>query len=118
MASWITAFKMIPWGELISAAPTVVKGARQLWATVRRQEAPQVSGQGPEADQRALAAQIDELRTELTAASELVTRLAEQNSRLIEAVEVLRVRTRVLLALAFILAIGLIGLTIAVVLKA
>ncbi|MGH8621389.1 MAG: hypothetical protein ACRET3_04550 [Burkholderiales bacterium] len=117
MAGWITAFKIIPWGELLAAAPTVVKGARQLWATVRKQDAPQVAGQGAEAGQRALEAQIDELRRELTAASELVTRLAEQNSRLIEAVEVLRVRTRVLLVLAALLALGLAGLTIAVVLK-
>lgn len=114
MSGWITAFKVIPWGELIAAAPTVVKGARQLWATVRKHEAPQVAGQGPEAGQRALEAQIDELRKELTAASELVTRLAEQNSRLIEAVEVLRMRTRVLLLLMVILATGLAGVAIAV----
>ena len=113
MAGWITAFKVIPWGELIAAAPTVVKGARQLWATVRKQEAPQIAGQGAQDAQRALEAQIDELRKELTTASELVTRLAEQNSRLIEAVEVLRVRTRVLLVLMAILAAGLTGLAIA-----
>ena len=108
MAGWITAFKVIPWSELIAAAPTVVKGARQLWATVRKQEAPQVAGRGGQDAQRALEAQIDELRKELTTASELVTRLAEQNNRLIEAVEVLRVRTRVLLVLMAILAGGLI----------
>lgn len=118
MAGWITAFKVIPWAELIAAAPAVVKGARQLWAAVRSQDAPRIEGQGPEAGQRALEAQVEELRKELTAASELVTRLAEQNSRLVEAVEVLRIRTRVLLAFAVILAIGLIGLLIAVLLKA
>jgi len=54
MAGWITAFKVIPWGDLIAAAPTVVKGARQLWATVRKQEAPQVAGRGGQDAQRAL----------------------------------------------------------------
>jgi hypothetical protein len=117
MAGWITAFKVIPWGELITAAPTVVKGARQLWATVRKQEAPQLEGQSAQAGLRALEAQVDELRKELTAASELVTRLAEQNSRLIDAVEVLRMRTRVLGVLMGLLAAGLVGLAIVVALS-
>ena len=43
MAGWITAFKVIPWAELIVAAPAVVKGAQKLWATVRKQEAPALS---------------------------------------------------------------------------
>jgi hypothetical protein len=114
MASWITAFKVIPWGELIAAAPTVVKGAQKLWAAVRKQDAPRAAGQGPEAGQRALEAQVEELRRELTAASELVTRLAEQNSRLIEAVDVLRVRTRLLLVVSVVLAAAIGGLAIVV----
>ena len=117
MPAWITAFKVIPWAELLAAAPAVVKGARQLWAAVRTQDAPRVAGQGPEAGQRALEAQIEELRKELTAASELVTSLAEQNNRLVEALEVLRVRTRVLLLLFVIMAVGLIGLTVTVALR-
>jgi len=117
MPAWITAFKVIPWAELLAAAPAVMKGARQLWAAVRKQDAPRVAGQGPEAGQRALEAQIEELRKELTAASELVTSLAEQNNRLVEALEVLRVRTRVLLLLFVIMAVGLIGLTVTVALR-
>jgi hypothetical protein len=107
MAGWITFFKVIPWTEVIAAAPTVVKGAQKLWSKVRKQEAPQVTGQGPAA-QHALEAQIAELRSELSAASELVTKLAEQNSRLFEAVEVLRVRTRILFAATLIMAVGLV----------
>ncbi|HEX9686268.1 MAG TPA: hypothetical protein VGA25_10520 [Burkholderiales bacterium] len=117
MAGWITAFKVIPWAELIAAAPTVVKGAQKLWAAVRKQDAPRVAGQGPEAGQRALEAQVEELRKELTAASELVTRLAEQNGRLIEAVDVLRVRTRLLLVVAVAMAAAVAGLAMLVVLR-
>lgn len=112
MAGWISAFKVIPWGELLVAAPAVVSGARKLWAAVRKQEAPRVTGQGVPADQRALEQQIAELRKELADASELVTRLAEQNNRLIEAVEVLRVRTRVLFALSGVTIVGLIVVAI------
>jgi len=73
-----------------------------------------VSGQGQAADQRALEEQVAELRRELTAASELVSNLAEQNTRLVEAIEVLRVRTRVLLLISVVVAIALIGLVLAV----
>ena len=114
MAGWIAAFKVIPWAELIVAAPAVVKGAQKLWATVRKQEAPELAGQDPVAGQRALEAQISELRRELTAASELVAHLAEQNSRLVSAVEILRMRTRVLFLVTVMVAGALILLAIVV----
>ena len=114
MAGWIAAFKVIPWAELIVAAPAVVKGAQKLWATVRKQEAPELSGPDPLNRQQALEAQVDELRRELTAASELVTNLAEQNSRLVSAIEILRVRTRVLFLATVIMAAALILLAIVV----
>jgi len=117
MAGWITAFKAIPWTVLIAAAPSIVDSARKLWDAVRKQEAPRVSGQGQAADQRALEEQVAELRRELTAASGLVTSLAEQNNRLVEAVEVLRVRTRVLLLASAVMAAALIGLVLVVALK-
>jgi len=113
MAGWITVFKAIPWADLVVAAPAVVKGAQKLWTTVRKQDAPPVTGQGVAADQRALEGQVAELRQELAAASELVTKLAEQNNRLVAAVEVLRVRTRILFAFTLILGLALIALAIA-----
>ena len=114
MPAWISAFKVIPWLELVAAAPAVVKGARQLWDTVKKQEAPVAEGMSPLAAQRALEVQIAELRQELTSASELVTRLAEQNGRLVEAIAILRMRTRVLLVFSAILAVGLLSLAVAV----
>lgn len=114
MSGWITAFKAIPWAALIAAAPSIATSARKLWDAVRKQEAPRLTGQGQAADQRALEEQIAELRKELTAASELVTNLAEQNARLIEAVEVLRVRTRMLLLAAIVMAVALTGLVLVV----
>lgn len=113
MAGWITAFKVIPWAELIAAAPTVAQGARKLWASVKGREAAGATAEmGPEARQQALQAQIDELRRELTASSELIARLAEQNSGLVEAITVLRVRTRVLMAICAVLAAALIGVAV------
>jgi len=117
MPVWTTAFKAVPWLELMAAAPAVMKGARRLWDTVRKQEAPVAEGQEPLAAQRALEVQIAELRQELTAASELVTNLAEQNGRLVEAIDILRMRTRVLLVFSAILAAGLVGLAIVVLVR-
>jgi len=113
MAGWITAFKVLPWSDIIAAAPAVVKGARRLWFAVRKQDAPVITELQPEAAQRALEAKVEELRQELAAASELVTELAEQNSRLVEAVAILRVRTRALLVISVILALAVTGLVIA-----
>lgn len=107
MAGWISAFRVIPWAELLMAAPAIVSGARKLWATVRKKDAVLEAGQAPEAH---LQAQIDELRTELAATSELVTTLAEHNSRLVVAVDILRARTRVLLVICLVLAVAIVAL--------
>jgi hypothetical protein len=101
MVGWITAFKIIPWAHVIAAAPAVVRGARRLWTAVRDKDADSPldgSAQTPEARLQALEARVEALGKELTAASELIHSLAEQNARLVEFVGVLRVRTRVLLA--------------------
>ncbi len=112
MAGWITVFKAIPWTQVLAAAPAVVVGARKLWETVKKQEAPRTTGQGVAADQRALEEQVAELRRELAAASELVTNLAEQNKRLVDAVEILRVRTRVLFAIVVVVCVVLVVLAV------
>jgi hypothetical protein len=106
MAGWVTVFKAIPWAGLLAAAPSMVKSARELWTAVRHRDAPGADGQGPEAAQRAIEAQVEELRQELTAASEVITKLAEHNSRLVEAIEVLRMRTRALFVLVTILIVA------------
>ena len=105
MAGWITAFKIIPWGHVIAAAPSVVRGARRLWTAVREKDVGSPAErrvQTPEAQLQDLEAQVAVLRKELTAASELINSLAEQNARLVEFVGVLRIRTRVLLLAAMI----------------
>lgn len=112
MAGWITAFRAIPWAALIAAAPSIARSARTLWDAVKKQEAPRVMGQGAAADQRALEEQVAELRQELTTASELVTNIAEQNRQLVEAIEVLRARTRLLFAIMVVMWLVLIVVTV------
>jgi predicted nucleic acid-binding Zn-ribbon protein len=115
VAAWLTAFKVIPWGDVIAAAPTVARGAKKLWDSIRDQPAAAAAGPAPDSPEgraRALESQLAEVRKELAASTELINSLAQQNERLVEAVNILRVRTRALLAavaIAFMLivAIGL-----------
>ena len=109
MAAWLTAFKVIPWGDVIAAAPTVARGAKKLWDSIQDRPAGSAAGPAPDSPEgrmRALESQLGEMRKELAASTELINSLAQQNERLVEAVGILRVRTRALLfatVIAFVL---------------
>lgn len=106
---WLTALKVIPWGNVIEHAPTVLKAARKL---MDRQKGEPVPGSGTAVDlageavptlgelkNRLIAAQLQlnehaQMQAQLT---ETVAALAEQNAQLVSAVQVLRQRTRLLM---------------------
>jgi hypothetical protein len=106
---WLMALKVIPWGDVIEHAPSVLKAARKLMD----RQPPQATGEAgapatttPVSDVPSLG----ELKNALIAAqgqierqaqtqrelTETLAELAEQNARLVSTVEVLRLRTRVL----------------------
>jgi len=106
---WLTALKVIPWGNVIEHAPTVLKAARKL---MDGQKAEPVPGSGTAVDlageavpslgefkNRLIAAQVqlDEQAQMQAQLTETVAALAEQNAQLISAVQVLRQRTRLLM---------------------
>ena len=107
--SWITAFKVIPWADVIEATPAIVRGAKQLWGKVQRNETPPSGGGAidtastPEQRLAALEARVQQLGDEARASSELIDQLAQHNARLVEAVQTLRVRTRVLMVVSVVL---------------
>jgi len=112
MAGWISAFRVIPWTEVLLAAPVVVKGARQLWDTVRKEgRAP--SGATTSDRVAVLELRVEQLRKDLAQSSGLVTSLAEQNARLVEAVAILRTRTQILFIGGAILATAFVWLALA-----
>jgi chromosome segregation ATPase len=110
---WLTALKVIPWGDVIEHAPAVLKGARDL---LERQRQRRQASTPPAADaavvevpgpvqpelgelQQQLAATRDDLaRLQQTQdqITQTLAELAEQNTRLVAAVELLRKRTRLL----------------------
>lgn len=117
---WLVALKVIPWGDVIEHAPKVLSAARKLLDRQRTQ----VPSAAPPRDMVDLADQVPpslgELKTRLVAAQQQIdsqalaqeqlaqtlAELAEQNARLVSAVEVLRVRSRLLLWAVVLLGLG------------
>ncbi|MCG6874898.1 MAG: hypothetical protein LJE97_07380 [Betaproteobacteria bacterium] len=105
--NWIAAFKIIPWTDVIAAAPTVARTARDLWRgisktrpteTVEARDDVETAGTPPSMEEeiRSLRAELAETRAQLLSSSEVLRALADQDEKLVGAIEVLRVRTRVL----------------------
>lgn len=113
---WLTVFKAIPWSDVVAAAPTVVKGARKLVDAVRKRggegEAPAgpawEAAADPAARLQRMEARIGELEGRQQAALDLVESMAEQQEKLVAAVEVLRLRSKFLLLLSAVLALSVI----------
>lgn len=115
---WLAALKVIPWGDVIEHAPKVLNAARRLLDKNKAPDTP-VSA-SPPLDPNAEPPSLGELRNRLIEArqqidqqaaaqqqlAQTLSELAEQNARLVEAVQLLRVRTRLLIVAAVLLAIG------------
>jgi hypothetical protein len=128
---WLTALKIIPWGDVLEAAPHIVKGAKRLFASTKGDAsgAPAISSlpgnAASESDKfanldnrvRQIQAKLDELDAEQKSSAELIKSLAEQNARVVEAIEVLRIRTKVLIVACVSLGIALAALALWVALK-
>ena len=116
---WIAALKIIPWGDVIEHAPKVLAAARKL---LDKQKAPSAPPPvGTPLDPAAETPSLGELHKRLIEARQLIdqqataqqqiaqtlSELAEQNARLVEGVQLRRVRTRLLIGVAVLLAVGL-----------
>ncbi len=108
---WAIAAKAIPWGEVIAAAPSIVRGARELLNRTRGDagESPADAPATPEQRIVALEARVESLASELEASTDLITQLAEHNERLVVAVERLHRQLSVALVVAGIALLGAIA---------
>ncbi|SCX58543.1 hypothetical protein [Nitrosospira sp. Nsp1] len=109
MAIWITALKIIPWGSVLESAPHIVKAAKQVFSAAKSDSSGFAdASSSPVGDGsvnpdkldkrvRLLEAKIIELSNEQRASAELIKSLAEQNALVVEAIEVFRVRVKILL---------------------
>jgi uncharacterized coiled-coil protein SlyX len=103
---WMTALRVIPWGDVIEAAPGIVKGARKIFTRSQQPGVP------PPAAGESLQERVAQLETRLAqqaeqqqASAQLIETLAEQNARIVQAVDILRLRTRLLTAASGVLAV-------------
>ena len=108
---WLLALKVIPWGDVIEHAPKVLNAARKMVDRQREQQqaASDTATAAPTPGSDVAAVSIQQLQSRLDAANhrmdallqaqdqltQTVAELAEQNARLVAAVNVLRLRTGV-----------------------
>jgi hypothetical protein len=119
---WFGALKLLPWSEVIEAAPGLVRGARRIFA--QTQEEPAAPAQEPPAPPEAdpaellraqlqqLEAQVQTLATQQQATAGLLESLTEHNARLVEAVQKQRLWLRGLGAAVAVLALLLLALAL------
>src|SRR5437879_3605375 len=104
MMNWLTALKILPWKDMIEYAPHVVSGAQKLWQRVKNEKAETdaIIEQTPRAfndtahELQELKQQLQDAQAQQLELSNLLNELAAQNQRLVNAVDVLRARTRIL----------------------
>jgi hypothetical protein len=116
---WMTALKIIPWGNVLESAPHIVKAAKHLFSATKAGE--DVYASASDAGRREGLASLDsriklmeeriaELRQEQQSSAELIKSLAEQNALIVEAVEIFRMRLKIVLVTSIILLVSLTGL--------
>lgn len=121
--NWLFALKAVPWTDLVQHAPTIVKGARKLYTTVRggtaqssaaepAASATRTGAGGVEMRIAELEARLSEFAAEQRASAELIRNLAEQNARMIEAIGIMRARARILLGVSVVAWVGVIVLAV------
>jgi len=106
---WMTALKIIPWANVLESAPHIVKAAKHLFsATKTDRDNFSAGASAPAGDDVAhlnkriqvMEMKIAELREEQKSSAELIKSLAEQNAFIVEAIEVLRARVKILLVVS------------------
>ncbi|PTR14645.1 MULTISPECIES: hypothetical protein [unclassified Nitrosospira] len=119
---WMTALKIIPWGSVLESAPHIVKAAKQLFSAVKTDTSGFSAERGSSGDDgtvsleklnkrtRLIEAKLVELSDEQKSSAELIKSLAEQNALIVDAIDVFRVRVRILLIACIFLITVLCGL--------
>ena len=122
-AGWITALKLVPWGDVIEATPQILAAAKKLLGASRgggvgasgapaAENAPASLSATPEAALRQLQERVDRLEQEQQASALLIQSLAEQNAQVVQAVEALRQRSQRLVGAVAVLAALCVGLPV------
>ena len=131
MAIWLALLKGVPWAGVISTAPLVADGAKQLWKAVSRNpfilepiseqsHSPHTPGSTANEALSArvvlLEANVNNLHAQMLKSSDLIKVLADQNALLINRIEANRVRMLWLIGIFTVMVIAaLVSLAIVIV---
>ena len=127
--SWVSALKMVPWGDVIQAAPTVLKAAKGLMKKSPEQELEDAAqaafpasaeSQTPAANAGELAlqkvaqleARIQQLEAAQRASTQVLEKMAEQQAQIVKTVGLLRTGATRLAWACGILSVAVIGLLV------
>ncbi len=127
--SWVSALKMVPWGDVIQAAPTVLKAAKGLMKKSPEQELEDAAqaafpasaeSQTPAANAGELAlqkvaqleARIQQLEAAQRASNQVLEKMAEQQAQIVKTVGLLRTGATRLAWACGILSVAVIGLLV------
>ncbi|MDH4426038.1 MAG: hypothetical protein QE495_06265 [Acidovorax sp.] len=123
MVGWVTALKLVPWGDVIEATPQILNAAKKLLGTTRKgkSEAPGAASIAASGEEAALPVEaqllhlrerVSQLEQEQIDGAALIQSLAQQNAQVIRAVEDLRKRNRRLTLAITVLGATCLGLLI------
>ena len=123
--SWLTALKMVPWGDVIEATPKVVKAAQTLLrkkppapaehmpVPPSRLNSPHNAGEQALQLIAPLEARVEQLEQAHQQSAALIEQLAKQNAQVIRTVDLLRTGAQRLAWACAVLGVTVAGLTIA-----
>lgn len=123
MVGWVTALKLVPWGDVIAATPQILQAAKKLLGATRKGKADatttgSIADAGTEptlptdVQLQHLRERVLQLEQEQLDGAALIQSLAQQNAQVIQAVEDLRQRNRRLTLVVSVLACTCIGLLV------
>jgi len=94
LSTFITALKVVPWGDVIAAAPAIVKGTRKLFSGTDEAASKVPPGADLNEHVRLLEERVQAMLEREQASAKLIAALAEQNAAVVEAIDVLHARMR------------------------
>lgn len=118
--NWFASLRDVPWSKVIGMAPTIVESGKKIWEKVASRnavDAPAATTRVgvPQSVPETLSAmeirldglekKVAQLREEAVASFDVVRSIADQHSQLVHAVDVLLVRTQVLVRISVLLGI-------------
>ncbi len=125
MSIWLTALKLVPWDDVIKQTPGMVRQARQLFRSSKKDApapaagtdiaAEALDGRDPKAMAallRALNQRVQALENERQEAAALMEQLAEQQEMVVKALSALRARAKLLTGACGILTVAMIGVLV------